>query len=144
MLALALTLFSCKKDKLKGDTAILKGTWNWINTQEVSNYCDADSLWQYSYIDSSDTGSTYALEFAEKGKVTFTHNGGTVWKDRIVFAEKNPINQASYSMHFIIHINNNDNNVLELWVGEDSLLVNDYPLDTDVNCKERFNHFVRQ
>ena len=141
---LAIVLFSsCKKDKLEGDTEILKGEWSWINTQSVTNACDADSLWNYTQIDSSVSGNTFTLEFLEKGKVKFYHNDGLVWNHRIVFETKEAVSLPSYSWHFLMYLNNKSNDEMEVWVGEDSLLIHDYPLDTDEACEERFNHFTK-
>jgi len=139
-----IALVACKKDKLEGETSILIGTWEWTETYEVSNYCDTDSLWNFQMTDSTHTNNKFTLEFLEKGKAIFYSNNDILWKDRIVFESKNIIENGSYKYHFVILLNNNANDKMDVWVGQDSLLLNDFPKDTDINCTEMFNHFLRQ
>jgi hypothetical protein len=136
-------LLSCKKDKLDGDSSILTGTWEWTETYKVPNLCDADSMWNYTKIDSSYTDNTYSLEFIEKGKVKFIHNDGIINTNRIVFSSKDEIANSTFQFRFIIHLNNKSDNTMEVLVGSDSLLVNDFPKDTDEPCEELFNYFVK-
>ena len=141
-----LTLVSCKKDKLEGDSSILVGTWSWTETYTVSNHCDAEMSWNYVLTDSSETGSTYAVLFVENGKVEFYHNGGKINTNRIVFndAGKETFTSGPYDYKFEIFTNNNSDDTMRVWVGQDSLLINDFPKDTDASCEEQFNHFVKQ
>ena len=124
--------------------SILIGTWNWTETYEVRNYCDADSLWNYQLTDSAQTDNKFTLKFLEKGKVIFNTNDEIIWKERVVFESKNVIGDGPYEYYFVIRINNNTNDKMDVWVGQDSLLLNDFPKDTDDNCSEMFNHFIRQ
>ena len=135
---------SCKKDKLTGYTEILAGKWNWINTQKVTNTCAADSLWNISYLDSATADNRFSLEFIKKGKVYFYHNGGLLWKDRIVFDTYKEIDSGSYQYEFVIRLNNKKNDLLKGLVGADSLQVPDFPLDVDGDCDLRYNYFVRE
>jgi hypothetical protein len=136
--------FSCKKDKLEGDTAILEGKWNWTASYLVPNRCDVDSNWIYTLKDSVTENSTYSLEFLAKGKLIFRHNDGTVWNQRLIFESKEEVNDPTYDYRFLISLDGKTNDPMTIWVGSDSLLVNDYPKDTDVDCEEMFNHFVRE
>ncbi len=135
---------ACEKDKLEGDSSILIGTWNWTETFEIINFCDPDSTWNYQLIDFRKPDNTYALEFFEKGKVFFYHNDAILWKERIVFQSVNTVENGAYAYHFVILLNNNSNDKMEVWAGQDSLLLNDFPEDTDENCLQMFNHFIRQ
>lgn len=139
-----ISLAACEKDKLEGEMSILIGTWNWTETYEVSNYCDADSLWNYQRIDSTHANNEYALEFLEKGKMIFYTNEAVIWNERVVFESTNVVGNGPYDYHFVILPNNNPNDKMDVWVGQDSLLLNDFPLDTDDNCSEMFNHFARE
>lgn len=139
-----LTLSACKKDKLEASRAILTGTWNWTESYQIDNYCADDSLWNYELIDSEDANTRYTLEFLEKGKVIFSHNDGEIWKKRIVFETEETIDNGPYDYHFVMLLNNKPDESLEVWVGQDSLLINDYPKDTDLECNEVFNHFTRE
>jgi len=134
---------SCKKDKLEGDTEILTGKWNWINTQHITNVCEADSLWNYSYMDSTTSSNKYSIEFLSKGKGIFRHNDGIIWRNRLVFQSMESIVSNSYLFEFNIFINNNENDIMHGFVGEDSLLLDDFPFDTDNTCENRHNHFVK-
>ena len=135
---------SCKKDKLEGDAEILIGYWKWINTQALTNTCEADSLWSYSYLDSSVSSNEFSIEFFKKGKVYFIHNDGIIWKERIVFKSIEAIVTESYLFEFNIYLDNNKNDILHGFVGEDSLLLDDFPLDKDNSCENRRNHFIRE
>lgn len=138
-----IALAACEKDELEGEMSILIGTWNWTETYENSNYCDTDSFWNYQLIDSTQIDNKFALEFLEKGKVIFYHNDAIIWNKRVVFESKNMIENGSYEYHFVILLNNNSNDKMDVWVGQDSLLLNDFPKDTDDNCSKMFNHFIR-
>lgn len=135
---------ACEKDKLEGEMSILTGTWNWTETYKVSNYCDPDSLWNFQLIDSTQTDNIFTLEFLEKGKVIFYSNDGILWKKRVVFESKNGFGNGPYEYHFVILLNNKTNDKMDVWVGQDSLLLNDFPKDTNDNCSEMFNYFIRQ
>lgn len=129
---------------LEGETSILIGTWNWTETYAVTNHCDPDSLWKYQLIDFAQTDKNFSLEFFEEGKVIFYNNDAILWKERIVFESENTVKNAPYNYHYVILLNNNSNDKMDVWVGQDSLLLNDFPKDTDDNCSEMFNHFIRQ
>jgi hypothetical protein len=135
---------SCKKDKLEGEAEILRGNWKWVNTQKVTNTCEADTTWSYSYIDSTAASNEYSIEFLSKGKMLFRHNGGLVFRNRIVFKSIEPIVSSSYTHKIDIYVNNDENDIMHLLVGNDSLMVDDYPLDTDNSCENRHNHFLRE
>jgi len=139
-----ISLAACQRDKLEGETSILTGRWNWTETYEVSNHCDTESFWNYQLIDSTHANNKYALEFLEKGKVIFYTNAAIIWKERVTFESKNVIEDGPYAYHFVILLNNNANNKMDVWVGQDSLLLNDFPKDTEKNCSEMFNHFIKQ
>lgn len=66
-----------------------------------------------------------------------------LWKKRVVFESKNVIGNSPYEYHFVILLNKT-NDKMDVWVGQDSLLLNDFPKDTDDNRSEMFNHFIRQ
>ncbi len=141
--SLLVLLFSCKKDKLEGDAAMLLGKWNWTSSTLVSNYCDPDSSWIRKIDSESNEASNYSLEFLEKGKVIFRHNGGKVWNNRLVFESIEALNDSLYTHKFIIHLNNRSDEPMIIWLGQDHLMMHDYPKDTDQECEEMFNHFVR-
>lgn len=135
---------ACKKDKLDDETAILIGTWNWTETYEVRNYCEADSLWNYQMVATANPDNRYSLEFLEKGNVIFYNKDAILWKERVVFESKNLIGNGSYEYHFVILLNNSANDKMDVWVGQDSLLLNDFPKDTDDYCSDMFNYFIKQ
>ncbi len=124
--------------------SILIGRWNWTDSYKVSNHCEIDSLWDYQLIDFTHANNKYALEFLENGRVIFYTNDAIIWKDRVTFKSKNVIEDGPYEYHFVIQLNNNDNNEMDVWVGQDSLLLCDFPKDTEENCSEIFNHFIKQ
>ena len=143
LLIVSLSVISCKKEKLEGEAAILIGTWNWTETFAIMNGCDADTSWNYVKTDSTKDGSTYHLIFEEKGKVAFYHNDGLINKNRIVFDSKESIASGPYSYKFVINANNDPDRQMNVWVGQDSLLLDDFPKDSDDACKKLFNHFIK-
>jgi hypothetical protein len=138
-----MALSSCKKEKLEGDSTILIGKWRWTETYQINNACDHDSLWNYILFDSATAPDSYEVEFYEKGKLNLYHNGGLINGNRIVFASKESLVIGPYEFKFVINTNNNPDKPMNIWVGQDSLLLDDFPKDTDGNCEEMRNHFIR-
>lgn len=136
-------LSSCKKDKLQGDAEILVGKWNWVYTQRITNTCNSGASWVYSNFDSSSSNNNYTIEFFSKGKVEFYHNKSFLWRHRIVFEMKETIVDGPYTLRFRIRLDNREGNILEGYVGQDSLRLPDFPYDTDNSCELRYNHFIR-
>ncbi|MEX1001737.1 MAG: hypothetical protein WDZ35_06445 [Crocinitomicaceae bacterium] len=68
-----LLMFSCKKDKLEGDSAILIGEWKWVYSNEIKNTCNPPS-YQVNITPNS-INSTFKIGFLKKGKVEFFQNG---------------------------------------------------------------------
>jgi len=136
-------MLSCEKEKLEGETSMLIGKWNWTASILVPNHCDVDSTWDYVLEDEASNDNTYSLEFLEKGKLIFRHNGATIWNKRIVFDSKEEINEDPYSHKFEIRLNNETNDPMIIWVGDRALLVHDYPKDTDTDCEEMYNYFEK-
>lgn len=114
-LFIALLLTFCKKDKLEGDADILIGNWNWINTEQVTNTCGPDSLWNYSSLDSSSSDNNFSVEFLRKGKVHYYNNGNIMWRERIVFESINSVVSDSYLFEFTIYLNNNKKRCLSIF-----------------------------
>ena len=137
-------LVSCKKEKLEGDKSILVGTWKWVNSQKVTNTCEAENLWNYTYTDSAENNNEYSLEFLEKGKVKFYTNTNLLWKHRIVFEGSEDVSGSSYSKKYTIALDNNSLNTMVVYVGNDSLMLDDFPKDTDNACETMHNHFIRE
>ena len=135
-------LISCKKDKLEGDTALLIGTWNWHTTVQVNNYCEDDSLWTYTSVDSAYDNNNYSIEFLEKGKVKFYHNGGLLFNDRIVFQEKEVIDEPPFKLKFKIYLNNKESDPMEGKASNVVLRLYDFPKDINSPCEEYFNSFI--
>ena len=136
-------ILSCKKEKLEGDAAILIGTWNWTETYRVSNGCDADSTWIYVKSDSASFSKSYSVEFLEKGKLIYHHNGGIINKNRIVFESKEKLLDSAYDFRFVLNLNNNASKEMIILVSQDSMLLEDFPKDNDGECVKIFNHFTK-
>lgn len=131
---------ACKKDKLSGDGGSLIGKWNWVHTEHISGWCIDSPIYQTIY--PSDTTITFTLEFIEKGKITYFENGNLVLTDRIVFEYFESDGQGGY--FFYIKLDNKDDKILEGSISADTLRVN-YPLvETDPDCENYLNFFVRE
>lgn len=144
LLLISAAMVSCKKDRLEGDAATLVGTWQWLHTEAVKNHCDDESGWLFEALENATADNQYALEFLAKGKVIFTHNEGVVWRNRLVIATVEELDGLPYDQRFVLLMNNRTEDPLELWINGDSLMLHDYPKDTDQPCEERFNYFVRR
>ena len=72
------SLLSCKKDKLEGDTAILIGKWKWIYT-----YADGAGVPDYFEYPSA-LGKNFSIEFLEKGCIYFYEDGKVEKKRRVI------------------------------------------------------------
>lgn len=77
-------LYSCKRDKLEGDRAILEGKWEWIYAIKTKYYTNGSPSISDT-INSSDVSSTFGLEFLSKGKVRFIENEEIREEYRTVF-----------------------------------------------------------
>lgn len=140
------SFISCKKEKLEGDTTILKGEWEWTHTQEVQQYCEVEALWMFSTLDTATASSTYSIKFEEEGKMTFYHNGGKINSNRIVFntAATETYTSGPYDYKFTIWPNYKASDIMEVFVGPDSMRLYEFPKDSEYNCTEYFNHFVKK
>ena len=69
-----------------------------------------------------------------------------IWNRRIVFNEsgKESFTSGPYDYKFEIWLNNQSSDPMYVYVGSDSMMVNDFPKDTDASCEEYFNHFVKE
>ena len=139
-----LIMIACKKEELVGDSVILKGNWKWVSTDQVTNTCEHDSLWIFTAFDSSYTNNEFSVEFLEKGKIYFSHNGGVIVKNRIVFESKKEVVLDVYTLQFSIKLNNDEGDIMEGLVGANDLLLFDYPKDSDNSCETRYNYFVKE
>ena len=83
LIATALVLSGCIKDKLENQSAILIGTWTWDHsieyTYDVANQVEIETV-----VAASDFVGTYAVQFKKKGKVAAMRDNVGVEQFRII------------------------------------------------------------
>jgi hypothetical protein len=141
-------LFSCKKDKLKGDNAILIGEWTWTQSDHVYGYCN--DLILSETITPSSSDQNFSIEIMKKGIIKYYKDGVYLEKDRIVFSEF-----SGGSCDFVLDghffgINlNNDTELTGAFngcVNSDSIILAfGFPYDNiEEGCESYVSYFVRQ
>mgnify|MGYP000270823784 CR=1 FL=1 len=144
LIFLVLLLFSCKKDKLKGDSEILIGKWNWTHTIETYETCNPPTF--ENTLTPETENANYSIEFFEKGKVAFYENEQEVNSYRVVLHsfDSNPSQNSSYPFGFTIYLDNEYENAFWGFVSQDSLFIReDFPFP-DTDCEEFNSYFVRE
>lgn len=115
-----LILFSCKKDELDGNRAMLIGEWKWVSTEYII----------YDWWSGNDTmnltptteGIDHYLQFREEGELIFK-NDNEDWKKRIVFAKYTPSEYHPGYNYFGIFLNNKHNYVFQGVVSPDTIIL---------------------
>lgn len=122
-LMIVMVLFSCKKNKLNGDYSILEGNWQWNYTIRKT-YTSANS-YITDTIRSSNYQKSYAMNFAEKGKLTLFEDGEKTNCYRIVFEVFTTLGNCGNITNahtFGIRLNNKDDQSFTGCVNSDTLL----------------------
>ncbi len=106
-IVLLIFLYSCAKDKLFGDKAVLIGTWKWTETKHTYGICEGSS--SIEVLTPETEGNSYSMEFFEKGIVKFFENDKLIGSDRLVFAQygKSCNGALSNYVEYVIYLNNN-------------------------------------
>ena len=146
---LLIFLFSCKKDRLKGDKEIFIGKWKWVQTKTLNNSCGGGPEY-YTYKDPTTTGVNYSIEFLKCGKVVYYENGKEASKDRIVFEYLETLNSnsnwSSYSFEFIYNGDNKKEKTISGFIKSDTLVLNGafWPHYIECPCCEVHAYFIRE
>lgn len=152
-LVIIFSLFSCKKDRLKGEKEIFIGKWRWVQTKTLNNSCGGGSEY-YTYKDPTTEGVNYSIEFLKCGKVVFYENGKETSKDRIVFVQfesggiSNWYNRIGW-FEFIIAGDNSDENEKQIagYIKTDTLSISSvlkWPHFIDCPCCSEYAYFIRE
>jgi hypothetical protein len=130
--------FSCKKQKLEGDSEILIGKWNWIYSSEVNNTCNPPT-W-VNTLNPANQNVSFSIEFIKKGKVIFYENSVASEKFRIkdLLFDKN-----NFHYTFSMIVNSEDNNNMSGLVTEDTLIMTQGFPFYDTQCEDYANRFIR-
>jgi hypothetical protein len=116
-IVLLIFLYSCAKDKLFGDKAVLIGTWKWTHTDHIYDICVGSTS---SEILTPETeGKSFTMEFFEKGIVKYFENDKLIGSDRLVFARygKSCNGTLSHYEEFIIFLDNNNEDLSAYFSG---------------------------
>ena len=142
-----LMLFSCKKDKLKGDDEILVGNWKWIYSDHEFGWCQANHY--YELITPQSSGTEYEMEFKKKGRVTFSENNEEIESYRIVITTTktdNCIFSDTGHVQYYMRFDNDPDKPFDFCIKEDTLAVwRGFPFeDYEYGCEVYYSYFVRQ
>lgn len=138
----SLLIFSCKKDKLSGDKALLIGEWKWISTEYISyNVWAGNDTMQLTPLSE---GNNHYLTFEEKGKLKFK-NDHDQWRKRIVFAKYAGSGHHPGYDYFGIFLNNDHHFLFQGVVNEDTIILYHSPhLDYEVSdTTTSTSYFIR-
>lgn len=122
VICLFILLTACKKDKLKGEYAILEGRWKFVFAVERT-YNTVTQYEAYDTIYASEFPDTYEFEYLKCGKVRKLKNEEELSEDRIVFDYLVPDEhcQINNAKRYRILLNNEDENTIGGCVAQDTL-----------------------
>jgi hypothetical protein len=129
LIATALVLSGCIKDKLENESAILIGTWTWDHSIEYT-YDDVNQVEIETVVAASDFTGTYAIEFKKQGKIAAKRDNVGVEQFRIIL----PIFRAGTcdldgGYEYQINLNNSETDTLIGCVNTDTLtMLSDFHL----------------
>jgi hypothetical protein len=146
LLVFIVTVSGCEKDKLKGESSILIGNWQWSKTEKEYSLCSLPSY--QTELNSMTEGVNYEMALLEKGKVIFFENGKEFERYRIVLTlfggpGCDYLNGYSY---FGIDLDNNDELDLDGCVSQDTIVIlRGFPFpDPADGCENYTSYFFRE
>lgn len=135
----------CKKDKLKGDSAILIGKWKWVETRIEQSGTITGTF----FINPSTEGKNFSIDFLKKGCIVYYENGSKTYRKRLVLNEFSSRSNQIY--FFEIYPDNKTDDFLNGFLYDrvmDTLEIQSgYPYvntNEDGTAKAYFNYFVRE
>lgn len=140
LLIIIILFSSCQKDRLEDNKTILVGHWNWVHTEYSYGWCDYEP--KYSTMTPSNSSKNFAIKFLEKGMVQFFEGGLLIQKDRIVFEQFELLENGNYL--FNIKLDDQFDRILGGSVNGDTMTVNFPYIESDPNCENYLNFFVRE
>lgn len=139
---ICLMLFSCKKDKLEGESEILLGTWKWSYTYKTSYICAPPEV--YDTLNPQTENQDYSIEWT-KNSIAFRKNNAVCEEGWFQLEFISPPNLLSgYSYSFTAYLKGDYDNHLNGIVGEDTMMVNTKFPFSKTNCESYSSYFVRQ
>ncbi|NRA10658.1 MAG: hypothetical protein HRT57_01730 [Crocinitomicaceae bacterium] len=128
LIAIALVLSSCIKDKLENQSAILVGTWTWDHSIEYT-YDEINLIEVESIIPASDFIGTYAVELKKQGKIAALRDNVGMEQFRILLPIfKSGTCDLTGGYEYKINLNNNENDTIVGCVNSDTLTMSDFHL----------------
>lgn len=134
------SFYSCKKEKLEGEKSILIGEWEWVATTGYEETCDPDFMYPVLFTPSTE-GTSYQMNFLERGCVEFYSQNSFIEKHRVVF---DAFGAPACDVYYEIYLDNSNLTILNGCISEDTLVVLDgfpYP---DQDCEIYTSYFVRK
>lgn len=133
--------FSCKKDRLKDETELLIGKWNWDFTERQYGWCDGTTLTNILTPETED--ANYSIVFDKKGYVEFYKNDTRIERQRIVI-EYQGIITLTGETHIIIRLDNDKNSKFTCIGKNDEFGFSLFPFTPKNDCELYSNSFIRE
>jgi hypothetical protein len=141
----ALSLFSCKKEKLVDESISFLGKWKWTysamnnNLLCIEDYPNSERASFFTIINPSTNNTNYYLEFFEKGKVKFYQEDTEIQEEKILW-EMSEISTGKYfyELYFDKAVQ------LDGIINHDTLMENRFFPFADTDCDDYTNFFVRE
>lgn len=143
ILLVTVCMYSCKKDKLKNESYLLVGQWEWAYTLATYETCDPPTI--LSTLTPSSEGLNYKLEIIEKGEINLLKNGVQVsnYNVKLAFFSTSSSTNSNYSHEFTIYLNGSEADRFSGFVGNDSLALNLGLPFQDTDCENYYSVFAR-
>lgn len=140
-LFMGLLVFSCKKDRLKGESEVLVGKWIWVKTVKQL------SQQQFIYSDPLLNGNNYKIEFLKCGKFYYYENGNRVLEKRMKFnGDFGCIDP--FCVYYFTFEKTQEIEIRIYSSSNDTLYITDYPfnefIDGNGNPANYWNVYVRE
>ncbi len=136
-------LFSCGKDRLRGDKEILEGKWRWVKTTVKGPSCNPPET--PSDITPITKGREESVEFLKKGYFRTFINGEQQQEFKLKF-ESWFVSGLGYS--FTIELNKDENFQIGGGVTSDTLMLGSFFIPVigvdDGSCYQYRSYFVRE
>lgn len=143
LILVSLFLFSCAKDKLKGDKGLLEGKWQWVKTTVSGSACNPQET--PSDLTPATKGQEESVEFIKKGYFKNFINGVEQQKLRIKFEY---FEGGENSCSFTIKLDDFEEDKLNGVIRNDTLILTNFfiPVNGANNgsCRSFQSYFVRE
>lgn len=140
LLCFSLSVISCEqRDRLRDDSKILIGSWNWEYTDYYYDSCNGP-IFPVDQITPLDAAKSYKINFLKKGQIQYLESDVVLEEFNIIFESTETVGSVTT---FQIHLNGKSElDVTAIWDGT-HLLYSDFPYK-HTPCHIDGNFFVKE